>query len=158
LLVGDAAGALVEFDRLVELAPDDVSFVCGRGRALARVGLAQEALAAFTRAHEVAPDDAAALEGLVLLRATSSDGRVRDGAAALALLDAVGDPERRAQPTFARCHAAALAEVGRFAEAAVEAERALGRVPVRGAEALRKALESERELYRASRPLRDAFP
>lgn len=158
LLRGDAAGALVHFDLLVSAQPDSAAFQRGRGRALARLGRASEALEALQAAYAAAPGDPRGLECLVLLRATSGDDTVRDGAEALRLVDGASAEARRSKTATARLRGAALAELGRFQEALAEVERALDLIGPGGPPPLIEQLGRERELYRSGQPLRDAVP
>jgi tetratricopeptide (TPR) repeat protein len=158
LIRGDAAAAIEHFDRLVAADPTSVAYLRGRGRALSRLQRASEALDAFVRAYSLAPDDAAVFECLVLLRATSSDPAVRDGRVALELVDGASESQRSHRTATARLRGAALAELGRFEDAAREVERALAVVRPNGPPAAISQLEAERELYRSGRPLRDAVP
>ncbi|MCC6408109.1 MAG: tetratricopeptide repeat protein [Planctomycetes bacterium] len=155
---GDFAGALEHYERLVAVDPTSAVFQLGRGRALVRLGRSGEALDAFTRAHAAAPDDPGVFECLVMLRATSSDASVRDGAEALRLVDAAGPALTSFQTATARLRGAALAECGRFDEAIAEVERALRLVGPNGPPPLVAELERERELYRSGQPMRDAVP
>ncbi|MCE9593713.1 MAG: tetratricopeptide repeat protein [Planctomycetes bacterium] len=158
LLRGDAAAALTHFERLLADAPDSAGFLRGKARALARLHRAPEALVAFSRAHVLAPDDPLVFEGLVLLLATSDDPSVRDGRAALELVDGANEPQRSHRTASARLRGAALAELGRFDEAVAEVEKALAIVGPDGPADAIAQLERERELYRMRQPLRDAVP
>ncbi|MBI4624908.1 MAG: hypothetical protein HY736_17045, partial [Verrucomicrobia bacterium] len=90
---------------------------------------------------------------LAWILATTSDAALRDGRAALALVEAKvrNEPD---DPTVLSTFAAACAEVGRFAEAVSAAERALALVRAAGDPAAEALLQRRLDAYRAGRPWR----
>lgn len=67
LAKNEAAKAMTELDRAVELSPDDASLYALRGDAARKVDSRQEAEASYKKALELDPDQARALSGFVAL-------------------------------------------------------------------------------------------
>ena len=93
------------------------------GQEAAGSGRWAEARTLLARSAAAAPDDLGIALGLAWLLATCPDAAVRDGAAALAALEAAPAAEDRPEAWDVR--GAALAAAGRFAEARAAADRAL---------------------------------
>ena len=107
----------------------------------------------FYRAALETGDDPASLRNLAWLLATSTDASVRNGPEALATLERLA----RLQPedhVFANILAAALAENGRFPEAASAATRARELAQAAGEKNAEALIAQRLEAYRASRPWR----
>ncbi|HVR29983.1 MAG TPA: tetratricopeptide repeat protein [Thermoanaerobaculia bacterium] len=120
---GDLAPAADEFGRLVELSPEDAGAHLGRGMTLVlagRYGRARESLEASVGRL---PDHPALGDLLARLLATCPDPAVRDGERAIVLAERVVEVD----PTVDHLEtlAMALAEAGRWEEAAVWQRRAL---------------------------------
>jgi protein O-mannosyl-transferase len=97
--------------------------------------------------------DSASASLLAWILATSRDDRLRDGRAALAFAERVA----RAQPddpSALSSVAAACAELGRFREAVVAAERALSLARAGGDREAEALLQQRLESYRGGRPWR----
>lgn len=112
------------------------------------------ARSALESARKADPRELAAAQRLALLLAAAPDTRVRDGAAALAIVDEAQRLVRGADAGLLGARAAALAELGRFEEAAAAAERA-----AQLAQGLRQhdfagRLTGQAGLYRSRQPLR----
>lgn len=140
---GDRDAALATLYRLRDCPPQTADSFIVLARALAAAGRAREAAAQYERAM-VAPSDTPAIAPMELawLLATYLDPSVRDGARALDLarraeaagrsLAAQGGLALRSglEARLARTLAAALAENGRFEEAAAVLRSAAGAFPV----------------------------
>lgn len=108
--------------------------------------------------HDLAPADFGAADGLVRVLAAAPDAAARDGRAALALAQQLAAGERQVQAQ--ELLAMALAELGRFGEAASAQARA---VAAYGADkdlapAWLPYLEAQLAAYRAGRPCRQPWP
>jgi tetratricopeptide (TPR) repeat protein len=114
--------AAAAFDRAVALAPDDRGAHFGRATAYILAGLHSDARRGLEASLASHADDVALRGALARLLAAAPDAAVRVGARALELADAVA----REEPSFEHgaTLAMALAETGRFAEAA-EVQRRL---------------------------------
>jgi hypothetical protein len=110
------------------------------------------AVRAFRRALELKSDPGVATT-LAWILATTSDASLRDGRAALALVEPIARGESN-DPTVLSAWAAALADVGRFSEAVRIAERAVSIARASGDSAASTLLQQRLEAYRANRPWR----
>ena len=114
---GDAAGALAEYRRVSRTDPDLVEAAFGEAMALVvlhRWGAARTRLEQAVEAH---PRDPGVAHALARLLAAAPDGRVRDGARALTLVDRLASQGRTLE--LGETMAMALAEVGAYDRAAV---------------------------------------
>ncbi len=118
--------SLTEIDASLALRPDDREALGYRVTALVQLGRRADAVATLRRLVQIAPDDGEARLKLAWILATAPEDRVRDGARALELATAVDRESGGADARVRAVLAAALAEVGRPAEAA-EVVRALVR-------------------------------
>ena len=149
--LGKIDSSIVHLERAVALRPE----YAAAHLTLAEAYLARrhDGLAAthFRRVLEAKPDHADVLKKLALLLAVSSDDAVRDGAAALPLAQrAVGLTSRRDAASLMTL-AAALAELGRFDDAAGVVREAMALSP---APALAAELSRLLDAYSARRTIR----
>ena len=150
LAEGDREGALAAWRRAEGADPLLAAASYQIGKLLLSMGRGKEARAALERAVERSSGE----EGttyrvdLALLLATSRDAGLRDGARALSLAEEA--LELADDPGVRFVHAAALAELGRFDEAASELEALLPGIPPGG----RGAFEAALAQFRNGRPLR----
>ena len=127
--------------------------------ALLRAGEASEAIAHQEEALRLARAQGdrearlRALRPLARLRASHPDPALRDGEAALRHARSALELEGSGHPADLAHRAQALAELGRFDEAARTTLRALQKIPP-GRRDLREPLRARLQLYRAGRPYR----
>jgi tetratricopeptide (TPR) repeat protein len=114
----------------------------------------KEAIAAYRSGFEAAPQDAAITHALARLLATCPDDTSRDGAEALRLARELEQATASRDATVLDTLAAALAEVGRFAEAVQVIDRALAVAGAGGHSEMAEQLRHRRELYKANTPYR----
>jgi tetratricopeptide (TPR) repeat protein len=114
--IGRLDAALSSYQRVLELNPDSEEARFGEAMALARLSRYAEARERLGVAMSLHPDQPAFAEALARLLAASPDPQARDGSRALDLVQALAKEHKTT--SVAETMAMALAEVGRFAEAA----------------------------------------
>jgi tetratricopeptide (TPR) repeat protein len=151
---GDLAAAETVFREALDQIPVDARFVFAESVGTAFYDYDADAAAAraFRRALEFKADANVATT-LAWILATTSDETLRDGRAALALIDPVAQVELN-DPTVLSALAAALAEVGRFPDAVLMAERALNGAQAANDPESVVLLQRRLESYRANRAWR----
>ncbi|MCP3960063.1 MAG: tetratricopeptide repeat protein [bacterium] len=152
--LGRVEEALAEYEYVLAADADHPAAVLGRGRVLLRLGRYAAARTHLDAANARLPDDTGLRRELARLLAASPDDSVRDGARALALAEAL----MAAEPTLSNAEtlAMALAEVGRFREAAGWQRRLLDEASRLGHSEARQRLRAGLALYESEQPLRYA--
>jgi Flp pilus assembly protein TadD len=152
---GDAQGAIREWRSAVQLDPKHAEAHVRLGDALEAQGRTAEALAHWRDGLELQPNDPPTLRRVAWLLATSPDGAIRNGAEALALavraIQLSGGKDAQVLDTLA----AAYAEKGQFANAALTARRAQARAAQENQPALARDIGVRIALYEAGQPFRD---
>ncbi len=143
--------AAEQYGALIERAPDLAEAHFGRALALLLAERDREALEALEESLARRPDDLVLLHLLARLLATSPDPEVRDGERALALAQRL--IERRQTLDHAATMAMALAETGRYAEAAEMQRRIVEQAAASGTADL-ESLRRHLDLYAAGEPVR----
>jgi tetratricopeptide (TPR) repeat protein len=114
--IGRLEASLSSYQRVLELDPDSEEARFGEAMALVRLSRHAEARDRLHAAMSLHPDQPAFSQALARLLAASPDPQVRDGQRALDLVKALAKQHKTT--SVAETMAMALAEVGRFAEAA----------------------------------------
>jgi Flp pilus assembly protein TadD len=152
---GDAEGAIREWRSALELDPKYAEAHHSLGDALSAQGRTAEALAHWRDAVQLQPNDLAALGRAAWVLATSPDASIRNGGEALGFavraVEISGGKDARMLDTLA----AAYAEKGQFANAALTARRAQALAAQQNQAALADAIGSRIALYEADRPFRE---
>jgi tetratricopeptide (TPR) repeat protein len=152
---GETAAAEQSFLSALALVPAAArATLCGfAGESAYEQGADALAVRMFRRALQLGNNaDVANIAAWIM--ATSADSAVRDGVAALALVNPLAQRNPN-DPVFVSTLAAACAEVGRFDEAVQAAERALALVRQGGGDEQSVSLLAQRlATYRAKRPWR----
>jgi Tfp pilus assembly protein PilF len=152
---GDVPGAIREWRSALDLDPQYAEAHDSLGEALYAQGRTAEALAHWRDAIRLQPNDAPALRRAAWVLATSPDATIRNGGEALAFavraVELSGGNDARMLDTLA----AAYAEKGQFADAALTARRALARAAQENQPALADEIRIRIALYQADRPFRD---
>ena len=152
---GDAQGAIREWRSAIDLDPKYAEAHVSLGDALDAQGRTAEALSHWRAGLELQPNDAKALRRMAWALATSPDAAIRDGAEAVAFavraLELSGGKDAQALDTLA----AAYAEKGQFADAALTARRAQARAAQENQPALAQEIGARMALYEAGQPFRD---
>ena len=144
--------AAVHYRRAVELRPENAEAHSNLGRLLTIQSKGPEAAGEFRRATTLNPDDVSPLSGLAWLQATSSDGAVRDPAAAVAAgLRAVQMSERK-DATILDILAAAYASAGDFDRAIATAQEAMRVADAAGSQPLWVEIRDRLRLYQRGLP------
>jgi hypothetical protein len=148
---GNAIAAEATFDEALARLPADARFVFAEsvGTMLYDYGADATAARTFRKALSF-KSDAGVATVLAWILATTSDPKLRDGRAALALIDPVAQGDLN-DPTVLSALAAALAEVGRFPDAVVMAERAVGSARGANDAAAVDLLRRRLDAYRANK-------
>ena len=152
---GDAQGAIGEWRSALEIDPKYAKAHDSLGDALNAQGRMAEALAHWRNAIELEPNDTQALRRAAWVLATSPDAAIRNGGDALQFavraVELAGGKDARLLDTLA----AAYAEKGRFADAALTARRAQARAAQENQPALADEIKARIALYEAGQPFRD---
>ena len=152
---GRAAEALVEYDKALAMNPTHADASFGRAMTLVRVNRYQEARDALAAAVAAHPGDVMVSHALARLLAAAPDDRVRDGRRALRLVDALIKKEQTIQ--LAETTAMALAEIGRYAEAARVQRDVLTAARQAGLPDVERRAQANLELYEQGQPCRVPF-
>jgi arylsulfatase A-like enzyme len=121
----DHAGALAEYEQIVELDPNQARHWLVRADLEGRLDHPLRRVEALTRATELAPGDLLIENDLAWVLSTSPVDAVRDGERALRIARRIVEASQRAHPDLLDTLAAALAENGDFEEARSVAREAL---------------------------------
>jgi tetratricopeptide (TPR) repeat protein len=152
---GDADGAMREWKSALELNPKYAEAHARLGDALDAQGRTVEALAHWRDAIQLQPNDATTLRRVAWILATSPDATIRNGGEALAFavraVQISGGNDARLLDTLA----AAYAEKGQFANAALTARRAQARASQEHQPALADGIATRIALYEAEQPFRN---
>lgn len=149
-----AREALEYLEPAVESQPNP-RYLAHFADALWVLGDAGGALDAVTMAVRVAPSWPGAASRLAWMLALAPDAERRDPARALRIADAALKQAGAPDASLLDARAAALAAVGRFAEARTDAERAAGLARDAGAAALAAQIAAHAERYARREPWRD---
>jgi tetratricopeptide (TPR) repeat protein len=152
---GDAQGAIREWRSALDLDPKYAPAHVSLGDALDAQGRTAEALAHWRAGLQLQPNDPPALRRVAWVLATSPDAALRDGAEAAAFavraLELTGRKDARALDALA----AAYAEKGQFANAALTARRAQAGAEQDNQPALAGDIGLRIALYEAGQPFRE---
>lgn len=147
--------AAEHYGRAARRRPERPEVRFNHGSALILDGRPREGLEEWRAALALDPDSTLVRRRLAFALATHPDAGVRDGAEALALAQGLGRGED-AEAADLDVRAAALAELGRFEEAARTAERAAARARAEGRPRQAATFAERAAAYAAGRPWRQA--
>jgi tetratricopeptide (TPR) repeat protein len=152
---GDAQGAIAEWQRTLQLDPKYVEAHDSLADALYAQGRTAEALAHWRDSLDLRRNDAATLQRAAWVLATSPDAAIRNGDDALAFavraMELTGGKDVRVLDSLA----AAYAEKGQFADAALTARRAQARAAEQNQPSLAEEIRIRIALYEAQQPFRE---
>jgi len=154
---GQVDEAIVEYQKALSINSNNADFYSNLGNALVQKGQLDEAINDYQRALAVQPGFAAAQEDLALIAwvlATSPDASFRNGRKALELAQQTDRLAGGSDPTAAASLAAADAEVGKFAEAITNVQRAMRLASSQNKTALIAGFQAQLKCYQAGSPFR----
>jgi tetratricopeptide (TPR) repeat protein len=144
--------ALTHYERVLEVNPRVPEAAFGSAMAFVRLNRYQEALDVLRAASNLHPNEPALAHAVARLLAAAPDASVRNGSQALATMQAMPDPERRLD--MGETMAMALAEAGRFSQAATWQRDAIAAARRAGNDGLAQRMTASLRLYEAGRPCR----
>lgn len=152
---GRAQEALVEFERALELDPAHAHAAFGRAMALVRLNRYREARDRLAEGMTAHPRDPRFSHALARVLAAAPDDTVRDGRRALRLVDALIKHEQTIE--LAETTAMALAELGRYREAAAVQRDVLMAARQAGLSGVERRVLANLQRYERGAPCRTPF-
>jgi len=155
LRAGRLEESLAAYRKAVQLDDRLGSAHYNLAQTLRAAGRGAEAVPHYEKAVELMPDSLPALNNLAWVRATIRDERLRNAARARTLAERANALTEGRDASVFRTLAAAYAAAGDYAGADQQVELGLFIAGLNNDEEIRKALQSDRELYRKSMSLVD---
>jgi len=149
---GKADRAAPQFEKAIVLRANNAGAHLNLGLCYAQMGRMEAAKSQYEQAFQIAPGDPGIQNNLAWRMATCPEGSLRDGSRAVDLAQQASARMGGDKPLVLRTLAAALAETGRFPEAAATAESAASLAEAQSIPALAKQIRFEADLYRAGKP------
>ncbi len=150
--MGHVDAALAEYREVLRIDPRMVEGRFGAAMALVRLNRFGEAAATLQEGIPLHPDDLRFPHALARLLAAAPDAGVRDGRRALAISESLAKHGMSIE--LAETMAMALAETGRYQEAAAWQRRAIAIAQNRGAPDIARLMAENLDLYERRRPCR----
>jgi tetratricopeptide (TPR) repeat protein len=154
---GRVEEALAHYRTIVEADSSASQAKFGYAIGLVRLGRWQEARAALEDGTRQHPDQPGFAHALARVLAAAPAGAVRDGARAMEIVAALGR-QYGASPALVETRAMALAETGKFAEAAATQREAMNALRAQGRADLAQRLTTNLQRYEAGMPCRTPWP
>ena len=152
---GQLERAKSHFEEALAIAPNFADAHYNLGNLYLEMGEAPEALTHYQRALERNPDDIQALNNRAWILATWPNPSIRDGPKAVELAEHADTLTSRKNQTIAATLAAAYAEVGRYPEAVLAAERAMRIAASEARESRVLSIREQLDTYKSGNPFRD---
>jgi Flp pilus assembly protein TadD len=150
------AAATIHWQTYLRDDPYDVHARDELGAVLVQTGHVRDAVMQWQESLRFDPNDGNAMNNLAWVFATSPDGSMRNGFKAVELAEKAVALPGGSSPMVMRTLAAAQAEKGDFAAAAVTARQAASLAEAQQNDSLVATLHHEIELYEAATPYREA--
>jgi tetratricopeptide (TPR) repeat protein len=150
---GQFDAALPQFREALRLNPDYALAHYNLGTALVRQGGVAEAISHFQKALQINPGDPKTQNNLAWVLATGADASLRNGNEAVTLARQANEFAGGKDPLFLGTLAAALAEAGRFSDAARTARKGIELARAAGQPGLAARLSGELKRYEGRLPL-----
>jgi Tfp pilus assembly protein PilF len=151
---GRAADAIKHYEETLRMKPDSAETHNNLGAALLEVGRIEEAINHYEQAVRIKPDHVGAHSNLAWILATDDNERLRDPARAVQLAERACQLTERRDAGVLDTLAAAYAAAGRFGEAVLTAQQAVGLAVAAGQKELAKDIQGRLKLYEAGQPFR----
>jgi tetratricopeptide (TPR) repeat protein len=143
---------VAQFTEALRLHPDDADAHYDMALAMAQLGRTDEAIAHNEEALFLRPDWPEALNNLAWILATNPESRLRNPKRAVELASRARELADYKMPLVLDTQAAALAEAGKFPEAAKTAEKAVALARESHQDDVAKQIGERLNLYRAGKP------
>ena len=150
--------AIADWEKTLQIQPNDPDAYTSLGNALLRKGSLHEAVADYERALALAPEDPHSRINIAWVLATAPDASIRDGRKAVELAKKAVDLSNTEDPKFLRALAAAYAEAGQFSEAIEVAQRGITIATSQSNLEIAHLLQGDIALYQIGLPLRQTLP
>jgi len=144
--------AIAQFQEVLESMPRNPSIHVNLANAFLQKGREDEAMAEFQSALEIEPVDMEVQNNLAWLLATCGEASLRNGERAVQLARQANQMSGGKNPVILGTLAAALAETGKFDEAARSARAAVALAQAAGKPKTARRLSDQLQLYEAARP------
>lgn len=141
--------AIQHYGKALEIAPAYIEAHYNLGDALYSQGRTAEALTHWREVLRSMPDSLVVMNRVARVLAVSPDASVRNGAEAVVLAERAAGLTGRREPAILETLAAAYAEVGRFADAAETARRALSLATGEDEQRMAADLRAQLAIYEA---------
>ncbi|MQA28975.1 MAG: tetratricopeptide repeat protein [Luteitalea sp.] len=149
---GSSRAALPHYEHVLAIDPRISEAAFGHAMALVSLRRYQEAVERLRAAALIHPDEPVFSHALARILAAAPDDRVRDGRQALAVMQAMSEPQQRLD--LGEAMAMVLAEVGRYGEATAWQRGAIAAADQMGDTDLAERMAGNLRLYEAGRPVR----
>jgi len=153
---GHSSAAVPHYRQVLDLDPRIADARFGLAMALVDVGKFAEARDQLVQGTETFPDRSGFVFALARVLSAAPDAQVRDGQRALSALQAL-PPSAQQTLEFGLVSAMALAETGRFTEAASFQEQVISNLPTSIDPRLRQQLQQALRAYQQRQPWRRAW-
>ena len=157
LRLGRADESLANLQQAIRLDPKNRFAQYNIAATLSYLGETDEAESHLKTALALEPPTPEGKRNVAWVLATSADAHIRDGAKAVQLAESANELTRGTNPVIVVTLAAAYAEAGRFDDAIQTAEKALQMASGSGLVSLTPSIQSQIQLYRSGRPLRQPY-
>jgi tetratricopeptide (TPR) repeat protein len=157
-LKGRFADAATHFLKTLEIRPGHPSACTSFGNVLFVQGRHAEALHYYQQSLQTMPEQVEALSNCAWIMSTSPDPQLRDGRRAVEFGEKSVALTNAKDPGTLGTLASAYAEVGRFADAAETATKAIPLAEAQGKSNLAVNLRNELSHYELNKPFRDEVP
>ena len=155
---GDFKNAIDHYKSALQINPNYAGAYYNLGKIFANQDKIEDAIFNYRRAILFNPNMTQAIYNLSWILATNKDKRYRNGEEAVKLAEKLCKITRNTQPIALDALAAAYAEIKKFDDAILTAQKALKLALLYGPKELVLNLKKRLQLYKARRPFRQPFP
>jgi len=155
---GDFKNAIDHYKSALQINPNYAGAYYNLGKIFANQDKIEDAIFNYRKAILFNPHMTQAIYNLSWILATYKDKRYRNGEEAVKLAEKLCKITRNTQPIALDALAAAYAEIKKFDDAILTAQKALKLALLYGPKELVLNLKKRLQLYKARRPFRQPFP